>query len=55
MLTFKDNPLIVDNQRGIIQVWNDHTNLYEDYTFEFISELYELIESEEKFEGVIYK
>jgi hypothetical protein len=42
MLTLKDNPPIVDKDKGIVKIWDDEKNDYVDHSFEFIEYLVSL-------------
>lgn len=44
MLTFKDHPVKVDTDKHVILVWDDERQAYETHSFEFIEDLYELVQ-----------
>lgn len=48
MLTFRDHPVKIDRWKNLIEIWDDEKNDYEAHTFEFIEDLYELIQEEKK-------
>ena len=48
MLSFKDHEIIINHYLGIIEIWDDERNAYEKHSFEFIEDLYDLIQKAKK-------
>ena len=48
MLSFKDHKIIINHYPGIIEIWDDERNAYEKHSFEFIEDLYDLIQKAKK-------
>ena len=51
----EEHPMIIDRDRGVIQVWNDSFKTYCNFSFEFIEDLVIIIKQTKDVPGCVYK